>query len=357
MIYNIKKFHLVSICLLLTALIFHVNSIYSKADFNITKDYMKYLTKYVPPFIEEVRYSPENPTPDDEIEIRARIMKFKGTREEESVPVSEAILYYSTDTWKTEEEVDMEESDQENIWTATIPALEQQGEIAYRIKALDEENNVSMELPLPVNEEKTEGDETKENDKSLYTSYTLTEVTKDEDDPDREIPPLLDILSLQFGYSERYYYFRITYEATPDQGTITPINANAYVLALLNTRPVPSLEIVRYAWAWFYAPLAEFAPPLPEIGKIPGVSLFHVKPENLRKPIFETQGFDYKIDGNILNLRIDRNFLSETPSDTLLFVTANGSLFGSDFSNVKFRMGDFSPTVLVYMRDHRISVE
>ncbi|MEW5947548.1 MAG: hypothetical protein AB1742_15270 [bacterium] len=314
--------------------------------------------KYIPPLITGVQHEPSEPDVDEDIEVAARIEEIKFSPDSINY-VDEAFLYYSMDDGETWEEVEMYQSDDdESIWTGEIPAMGEDCEIVYRITATDSEGNKAIEMPFPVIER--EGEEPAGDDESGSSSdlapVDLEEVMGDEDDPEREIPSYLDILSLRFGYTDEEYIFRVTFEDAPTPGTVSPIDANGYAVVLINSRPVISPDIARHAWAWYYAPAADIAPAHPDFGKIPPVALVHANPENLRRPIFETEGFDYTMDGNVLNLGINREFLAESLSDTVVLAAGNARVTGSDFFHLNFAMGDITRPAVVYMRGHTITV-
>ncbi|MFH1537762.1 MAG: hypothetical protein ABIH66_02305 [bacterium] len=321
--------------------------------------------QYIPPFIKDVWHEPEAPGVGDGITVYAEIFRLNLTPDSMEY-VEEAYLEYSTDGGETWEEVEMYEvEDEANTWSGEIPALEEAGEVLYRIRAADSAGNMVLEKPYPIEE-----------DAESLSDLELGLEIEDEDESDEQIPSYLNILSTGFDYDDDYYYFHQEFESKPDQGTISPIDANVYILAMINKFPeidftkfkmtkdhIESMaeevgkDMAGHIAVWFYAPIADIAPPLPEIGKIPGVALIRLDEENIKRPIFGTDGFEYEIEDNSFNLRFERESMPGEPADMLMFVSFNIRIVGSDFSTAKPEKGDVSNSVVVYFRSHSVEVE
>lgn len=334
-------------------------------DFNIAGDIQQKIAAYIPPIIDRVWLEPEQPAAGDDITVSAEIVRLDITGDKLDY-VEEAFVEYSTDDGETWEEVEMEQDeDDDSLWTAEIPARDEPCELIYKLRAKDSVGNVAVEMPNPSAEEED------------YTERALAlKVEDDDEDAEEDIPDYFNVLDVNFDYDEENYYFRVNLAAKPETGTITPIDANGYGLLIINKKPAIDLKKVKltkeyvesisdrfindmadHVWAWYHAPLAEIAPPLPGIGKIPGTGMVHVNKKNVRLPLFETKGFEYKIDGSALSLKIERAFLSETPTDTLMFMFFNIKLAGSDFRNVKPKPGDISRATVVHLTRRSVEIE
>ncbi len=338
-------------------------------DMNQASQYLKHL----PPVIKSTSFSPAEPQPGDPIKIIVKVDRFHfGGNDFESIQGVK--LMYSVDDGVTWSETDMDEEENGKRYSAEVEAPQECGQLIYRFMADDTAGNIAIEIP-PYLGLKDPPENAGENEISPFDRLNV--LYEHPNAPDSEIPPYLDVLSVRFGYDDAKFYFRIEFEEPVRQGSITPLDANAYLFVLINRSLIldPALtrmlangfrkakpddtdvaEVAKTLWAWYYAPLAEIAPPLPDIGKIPGVALIHIRPPDFRRPLFETKGFTYTLNGNYLDLSIDRAFIGPSERNTITFTTGNVRVVGADIMHAKPALGDIAYTSTVIMDDHAIDI-
>lgn len=380
---------------IVTALIFSISSSpVSAQGFGGEMTNVTEFLKYLPPIIRTVRHAPVNPQENDEVVVTADVGRINFVEDFEYI--DSVTLYYSKDFAETFVEVGMDQGDNERFWTGTIPPCDDGTEVIYYIKAVDTVGNVAMVMP-PINSMTSEwysmDDEAFET--AVPQDYTF-KMFDHEDKPDNEVPSDLDVLSASFGYDDDSYYFRYTFDSKPLPGTMSPIDANVYVFLMINRALMFSPEIMNAAtlykdtgktdmsfldknrgeivdffssmWLWFYAPVADIAPPLPDIGKLPSITLAHLDPEASGCPIksgaslssldsrafscivFEKEGWEYSIKGKNMNITLDRNMIGTAKNDTINFVMLNLRIVGSDIMNIQVKPGDVSYSTGIVMK-------
>lgn len=317
--------------------------------FNFTDQMAEYL-RYLPPVILEVS-APERPPADAPIEIRAHVIRFpvplKNIEMEDYVDT--VSLYYTTDDGQTWEETDMEQdSDNEEMWVGEIPEQPEDTIVRYRITAQDSAENVAMEMPPDLGLPGYTPNADPPDDPFNH----LTRIANSKEEPG-ELLPNLDVTGIDFGYDADRYYFRVGMVGRVDGGTLNPVDARAYLIAVINGPLLASIDIVNYTWLWYYCPLIEMVP-IPGVGPVPGVGVAHVKSDNLRKPYFDKTGFTYTLGEHDMSVSIDRALIGQ--SDTAAFLVGNIMASGESVTKAKITKGDISPSVVVYFRDHRFTV-
>ncbi len=343
-------------------------------DMNQASQYLRYL----PPIIQSVTQSPEEPKNGDEVTVTAAVDRVHfGDADYETV--DSVKLYYTFDGEKWEEVAMDQDGADKTLWTGRIPAASECAEVDYYISARDTAGNIAMELPdwasTPGWEPPAAGAAPAAQPHDfLLKLYDHVNGERPEGAP-AEIPSYMDITSVRFGYDADNFYFRVEFVDPMQQGTISPVDANLYILAVIN-RSLNFLldpkvaetikggmkdfnmddpqfkEMAKSLWVWYYAPLVDIAPPLPGIGKIPGIGMVHIKPPDIKRPIFETKGFKHKIHGNFLDLTVNRGFIGPSEGDTMTFVAGNVKAVGADIMSVKPQLGDISYTTTVILGDH-----
>ncbi|MFA6451218.1 MAG: hypothetical protein WCX65_17215 [bacterium] len=345
-------------------------------DMNQASQFLRYL----PPMIKSVTQEPAEPQKGDPVKITAKVSRLH-FGEDDYETVDSVALYYTVDGEKWEQ-IAMEESDDKLTWTAEIPSVDICTEVDYHITAKDSAGNIAMELPgwlaLPGWSPAKEGDApAKAHDflTKIYDHVNSEKIGIPTDMILEPIPSYMDVKSVWFGYDDNNFYFRLQYGDPVQKGSVSPLDINLYMLAVINcsldvifTDAVmeglnngfkgfdindPSLkDLTKYFWAWYYAPLVDIAPALPGIGKIPGVGMIHLNPKDIKIPLFETKGFKYKLNGNNIDVTMDRNMIGQSAENAFTFVTADIKVAGSDFSTMKPKVGDLSYTTTIIMDDH-----
>ncbi len=338
-------------------------------------DSISQFMKYLPPLIKNVTQEPETPKQGDAVKITANVDRIHFADDIETVDSVKLSYTYDGEKWET---IDMEQGDDKVNWTCEIPAPGDCTEVDYRITAVDSAGNIAMELPQWIATAGWDGNA--DNPPYQYLTKIYDHVNSERSEiPDEmqigEIPPYLDIQTVWFGFDDKNYYFKIQFGEKMQQGTISPVDANLYILAIINcsletidnaatdlglkqgfknfdpSNPMVQ-ELVKYFWGWYYAPLLDIVPPLPGIGKIPGVGLIHIDPANIKTPIFEKTGFKHKLNGNNLELSVSRSFVGNAQDDTMTFLAGDVKAEGADMTSIKPKIGDISYTTTIIMRDH-----
>ncbi|MEW6201642.1 MAG: hypothetical protein AB1546_06690 [bacterium] len=174
----------------------------------------RYLTDNTPPLVSSVKVSPQNPTPDDEILIEAKIENNASLTDNEPLYAS---LYYSEDDGETWTEVELDQNiKSKNQWIATLKPVGKEGKYPFFFSAKDEAGNILLELPsTPIEWGGKEAPK-------LFGKIT------DKNDDERLVNADLDILETGIGYDGDILYFGVRVEGEISGGTITPFNPYIY---------------------------------------------------------------------------------------------------------------------------------
>ncbi len=343
-------------------------------DMNQASEYLRYL----PPIIQSVTQSPEEPKNGEAVTVTAVVERVHfGDSDYETVETVKLFYTFDGEKW---DEVEMEQNGEDKTeWTGEIPAATDCAQVDYYISARDSAGNMAMELPewasTPGWEPPAAGAAPdKPPHDYLFKMYDHVNGERPEGAP-KDVPSYMDISSVRFGYDASSFYFRLQFGDPMQQGTISPVDINLYILGIINRSLNflldPSVaeamksgmksfnmddprfkEMARSLWIWYYSPLIDIVPPLPSIGKIPGIGLAHVKPPDIKRPIFETKGFSYKVHEQFLDLTLDRTFIGPSESGTMTFVSGNVKAAGADIMSIKPQIGDISYTTTVILGDH-----
>jgi len=167
-----------------------------------------------PPMLHNHIIAPENPGPNDELQVNAEI--FNDPMETRSETM-EAYLVYSTDGKETWNEEEMLQSDANpQVWTATIPPAGEAGAIYYFFRAFDDADNAFMQLPV------------EDIDWGTGRHLDYVNVIEDENKVYTIVPDDLDILSGSIGYDGEHLYFHMKVEGEISGGTITPMSIKGW---------------------------------------------------------------------------------------------------------------------------------
>jgi hypothetical protein len=337
--------------------------------------------QYLPPIIKTVTQEPDTPKQGDAVKVTAKVDRIHfGVDDIESVDSVKLYYTYDGEKWET---ADMEQGDDKVSWTCEIPAPADCTEVDYHITAVDSAGNIAMELPqwvampgwTPPKEGETPANSPLDFLTKIYDHKNSEKSGIPEEYVMTEIPPYMDIQTVWFGYDDNNLYFRIQFGAKPQPGTLSPVDANLYILMIINSSldyifnetvmagfktglknfnvNDPALkEMVKYLWAWYYSPLLDIIPPLPSIGKIPGVGLLHLNPAQIKIPVFEIKGFKYKVDGSIMDVTLDRKFIGPSEQNVFTFFAGDLNAAGTDMTSIKPKIGDLSYTTTIIMGDH-----
>ncbi len=316
--------------------------------------------KYSPIEIKSIEQTPQNPSSEDEVKVKLKIKK--KFWEEEDLYLDTATLSYTTNDWKTSEEIEFEEVD-ENILEVFIPKQEEHIEVKYVVKILDLDGNVTLEIPNY--EPKEFNEESKPSlDKSteLFTYLIFNDSNKKDSVIEKyarlsskyftisianEVDPHVDITSLFFSYDENHYYFKFNFLADIESGTVSPTKVNIYAFALSNGRIKKTDETaLSTLWGWIYAPHIS-------LFNYPSCALIHLKGKT---PVIETQGFSFNIEKNEMFVSLDRKFIGENLEEELMFVAFSMQITSLQppFNGI---IQDISPTALIYLREHSYEVK
>ena len=342
--------------------------------------------KFLPPVISSVRHTPNNPRSDEETAVTARVGRISFGDDYEFL--DSVTLFYSADGGESWEEIPMEQEDEKELnWVGYIPGFEDGVEVIYYVQARDSVGNIAMMMPPDLSMDPEWFSIIGEDPETGESPFDyLVKMYDHEDSPEDSVPSYFDIRAAYFGYDDDYLYFRYEFESKPVGGTISPIDINVYAMLLINTSLVLSpkmmsalrnyspdrkpdmsfLESERGAlvqffsnlWLWYWAPLADIAPPIPDLGKLPGVSMGHIDPGAPGCPVasgaslanlgpsaikcirFEKNGWEYNINGNYLDVAVDRETVGPAKDDTVNFSLFNVRAVGPDIMNIKAAPGD-----------------
>lgn len=368
---------------------------------NFSDEIRDYISQAIPPYVGKVTITPENPADSQDVTVTASIAAIHFA-DQETTEVGDAIISYTTDGGATWTDESMEQSDDNpELWVGVIPGMSAGTSVEYRVRATtevsdfkfmsrDKEVRLSLgetqdvEFPPSMN---LAGYNSAGPDGSPFEH--LATVAVDKLGAEDNIAPEANIQSVGFGDDGDNYYFRLKYENKIDGGTLSPFNARVYLGFILNLnrgfedfdatktsmskyveqiqRLIPldnpgamAVEGSKRIFAWFWAPLADAVPPLPEIGKIPRQALIKLNPNNITVPIFDTEDMKTNVaeDGTV-DISIKKTALGDD-TDMLMFFfgcleASGGSV--TDFKNISFKIPDVSyPTILKFV-EHKYTVQ
>lgn len=355
--------------------------------------------RHLPPIIKKVTRDPFYPAPGEDVLVKANVMRMKFVDDFEAIDT--VYLHYSLDGGDSWEELEMSPGDNDVWWTASIPGQPEGAEVLYYIRAVDTVGNVAVEMPgyaAMADEWYYMSDE--EFAEAYPHDYVLTLYEDSDADAGHQIPAYLNLLKMGFGHESGFYHFRMQFENPIETGTVSPFDVKGYFFILFNRSLVLSPEMMRglqemqpgkkpdykevekhreeivdlveSLWVWYHAPLVEMFP-IPGLPELNGVDMLHLDIDAPGCPVsemtsfddfknmderftaclkFESEGWNYKKNGDYLDLTIDSEFIGPPGDDTIIFLTGNIRIAGSDFSNAEFMPGDISLSEAVTMRGH-----
>lgn len=348
---------------------------------DMTAQFSEILGQVLPPYIGDVTMEPEQPASDEDVTVSASISMIQ-VLDAEVPDISEAMLYYTTDGGETWEQEDMEQSDEEEIWTAVIPGQESGTTVDFYIKAINDVGIINIEMmdreidldvgdsqALEISESNNIG-ESVDPDNVFENLFLIAE-----DDESDAINPATDFRELRFGSDNDNIFFRLKFSKKIDGGRIAPLDANVYLGVLLNISGISretleelirklfkgdmsalsSIGVDRFS-AWFYAPVAEALPPLPGVGKIPKEAILKISSADGKTPIFNKTGFDSKIqeDGTV-DISIERDLIGDEITQLVcLFMVINAT---GNIPDVQGSLPDMSFPTLLKLTPHKYTVE
>ncbi len=361
--------------------------------------------RHLPPIIRKVTQKPVRPAADENVLITANVAHLKFVEDFEAV--DSVYIYYSIDGGDSWEEIEMSQEDNEISWTEYIPGQPAGTGVLYYIEAVDTVGNIAREMPGNVAMSDDWYYMSDEDFADAYPNDYLVRMYDDtDDDTEYDIPSYLNLLEMDFGYEDDFYHFRMEFESPVEIGTVSPLDAKGYFFVLFNRSLILSrgilkelrnakpdkapdmakldkhrseiVDLIERLWVWYHAPLVEILPPLPGIEKLNGVDMLHLDLEASGCPVadmkslsdlgkmderflsclkFESEGWSYKLTGNYLDLTIDRSLLGPAGDDTIIFLTGNIRIAGSDMTKPEFLPGDISLSAAVTMHGHSYVVD
>jgi len=360
---------------------------------DLSEDVKSYISEALPPYLGTVKISPEAPAADEEVTVTASVAPIKIFDEVDPMDVGEVLLYYTIDGGANWEEVSMDQDGEK--YTGTIPGQPSGTTVSFYVKAYSDVGTMNLsisnrQIELKVGQSQAievvpaaggavSGDDPFAN---------LQLIASDEDDDDSQAPPPADIRELRIGRDDENMYIRLKYDDKIDGGKLTPLLGRIYLGFIINMKvdgdefDADNVKMSEYidkvknmfplqdagtmakegskrVFAWFWAPLAEAVPALPNIGKIPKEALLKLNSSNVSVPIFDTAvkaklGADGTVD-----IKLPRASLGYADSDSFFLLFGNAEISGNiaDYSNLQFKFPDIASPSLVKFTDHTYTIE
>lgn len=222
-----------------------------------------------PPLAKSVTLDPEAPAADQAVSVTAEVFNDTEVTEDET---SEVYLIYTTDGGATWNQVELEQQDNEKLWTGEIPGQPSGTEVLYGIKALDSSGNVYVEAvckmpgsPLEI-EDYIDNDCVNKGDVSLCEAkmprgcmFPLSSDDSPLNDEAALISDDFDFWDYRIGYDDDNVYMDLAVEGKVSPGTASPMNIHLYIGGVLNPdKPASGTgldAIARQGGAFIHGPL------------------------------------------------------------------------------------------------------
>lgn len=302
-----------------------------------------------PPFIYEVKITPEAPKAGEEVTVNAAIAN---DSEKTDAATTAAWLHYSVDGGKTTTDADMEETENKDakgnkIWTAKIPGQDAAKSVIYYVSAQDDIGNYSSETAgastdgtLPPKDEKG----------PLFAAVVPDEECKDAEEG-------LDVLGVGIGFDDKVLYGAIKIRGKVDKGTMSPTKINALIIGFLN--PDKGEDITKGA-ALIWAPLAKDAGGA-AFGITSDCFAIDARIQQTKQPVPDSEsGAQCVTDGNTMYFKINRSLFGSNPSGIMRYVALAGQITTIDISALTSSPPipqDSTSHVYNYLRTHTYTVQ
>lgn len=304
-----------------------------------------------PPFIYEVKITPEAPKAGEEVTVNAAIAN---DSEKTDAATASAWLHYSVDAGKTFTDGDMEETENKDakghkIWSAKIPGQDAGKSVIYYVSAQDDIGNYSSETAG------SNGDTTWPPDKEKGKGPLFAVAVPDEECKDAE--GALDIKGVAIAYDDKMLYGAVTMRDKVDKGTMSPTKINALIIGFLN--PDKGEDITKGA-ALIWAPLAKDAGGA-AFGITSDCFAIDARIQQTKQPVPDSEsGATCFADGNTLYFRINKSLFGSNPSGILRYVALSGQINTIDISALTSSPPvpqDSTSHVYNYQRTHTYTVQ
>lgn len=302
-----------------------------------------------PPYVYEIKISPEAPKAGEEVTVNAAIAN---DSEKTDAATTSAWLHFSADAGKTFTDVDMEETENKDakgnkIWSGKIAGQDAGKDVIYYVSAQDDIGNYTSE---------TAGASTdstfppKDGKGPLFSVPVPDEECKDAEEA-------LDILGVGVGFDDKTLYGAIKMRGKVDKGTLSPTKLNALILGFLN--PDKGEDITKGA-ALIWAPLAKEAG-----GSAYGIGsdcfAIDARIQQTKQPVPDTEsGVNCVADGNTLYFKINKSLFGANPSGILRLVGLAGQINSIDISALTSSPPipqDSTSHMYIYQRTHTYKVQ
>ncbi len=267
----------------------------------------------IPPVIEKVEFSPQNPKAGDEVKVTA--VTYSDAKQTEDMP-ADVVLHYSIDAGKTWEDAAMEQSeDDKKMWTAAIPSQSDGTQVVFYVSVTDDAGNVAAEAP-PFSSDAVEKDTHLPKDAAWERIY---------DDTDKkETVDYVDMTNMYFTYDADYFYFKFVF-----QGDIDSLTSDAlYVVWFWNMdNKKEGEDLFKAAHALLY-----FRPKLSAVAEsgLPRAGIVNTNGDLTNNEFSATVKFDAEIRKNTLYWRVARKDIRDTPRNKLRMYFETGTGYRED---------------------------
>lgn len=302
-----------------------------------------------PPYVYEVKITPEAPKAGEEVTVNAAIAN---DSEKTDAVTTLAWLYYSVDGGKNFSSTEMVETGNKDanghkIWSTKIPGQDVGKDVIYYVSARDDIGNFSTETAgasldgtLPPTAEK---------------GPVFNVPVPDEECKDAE--GALDILGVSIGYDDKRLYGAIKTRDNFDKGTLSPAKINMLYIGFLN--PDKGEDLTKGV-GLYWAPLAKEAG-----GSTSGISTdcfaIDSRIQQTNQIVSDSEsGASCVTDGNTLYFKINKSLFGSNPSGILRFVALSmqTNIFDlSTFTTSPPIPQDATAHVYVYQRTHTYKVQ
>ncbi len=289
-----------------------------------------FLSENDPPYVNNVKISPQNPGIADEIIVEAEILNNPMLTTNRPLI---ADLSYSTDDGLKWTKIEMEQdTGAPNYWHATIPPIGKPATVRYFLTAQDDSGNHLIELP--VSDVLWGG---------IKPPRLTGAVTDDNDDP-RMVFDDLDILQAQVGYDGEILYFAMKVEGNISGGTISPVSVHVYSVGIYYPELIKD-RTVRTEFVLEHAQHAQFVH-FPVIGFL-----------NTEKELTEVRIADprYYSDGSWLYMRFKQDALKNKKFDKLRIIF--GTAYATNYAPVVLKPVDTTRFINIARSDRSFVVK
>lgn len=257
-----------------------------------------------PPIVHNVTLSPDPPKTDTITEITAEIEN--DTNKTDDI-TTDAWVNYSSDGGATWNQADMERVGTSKVWKTELPAFPSGTEVIYGIRAKDTSTNILAETTCLVTSWPPDGD-------PCMFDLAVSDLSQGE--KNALMSDDFDIVSLHGGVDEEYLYVEIKVDGIISAGTLTPVYAHVYGVAVQNPDRGNPNDIVSQGFIAVWIPMAEAF----------GFQNCMVLSRPANNVVMDNSNISCKTDGGSrLWMKINRKAIGNNPSKYIRILAADGA--------------------------------